>query len=61
MSRRTALALVWTLPSAVFLAATAVVYFAFRIPPPHVGRVSSNSGRASMFPGYFRWVRRSRT
>jgi hypothetical protein len=29
-----ALVLVWTLPSAVFLAATAIVYSAFRIPPP---------------------------
>lgn len=35
MRRRTlALVLVWTLPSAVFLAATAIVFFAFRIPPP---------------------------
>ncbi len=35
MSRRSiAVVLVWTLPSAVFLAATAIVYFAFRIPPP---------------------------
>jgi prenyltransferase beta subunit len=35
MKRRTlALVLVWTLPSAVFLAATASVYVAFRIAPP---------------------------
>jgi hypothetical protein len=35
MRRRTiALVIVWTLPSAVFLVATGVVYFAFRIPPP---------------------------
>jgi hypothetical protein len=33
-ARVIALALVWTLPSAVFLAATAIVYSAFRIPPP---------------------------
>jgi len=32
--RRKLLVLVWTLPSAVFLAVTASVYFAFRIPPP---------------------------
>ncbi|HWO22320.1 MAG TPA: hypothetical protein VNO30_26355 [Kofleriaceae bacterium] len=32
--RTLALVLVWTLPSAVFLAATAIVYTAFRIPPP---------------------------
>jgi hypothetical protein len=32
--RRIALLLVWTLPSALFLAATAIVYSAFRIPPP---------------------------
>jgi hypothetical protein len=29
-----ALVLVWTLPSVVFLVATGIVYFAFRIPPP---------------------------
>lgn len=35
MRRRTlALVLVWTLPSALFLAATGSVYSAFRIPPP---------------------------
>ncbi len=34
MSRRTLLLLVWTLPSVVFLTATAIVYSAFRIPPP---------------------------
>jgi hypothetical protein len=33
-ARTVALVLVWTLPSAVFLAATAIVYCAFRIPPP---------------------------
>ena len=32
--RTIALILVWTVPSALFLAATAIVYFAFRIPPP---------------------------
>lgn len=32
--RRLALLLVWTLPSALFLAATAIVFAAFRIPPP---------------------------
>jgi hypothetical protein len=35
MKRRTiALLLVWTLPSAIFLVVTGVVYFAYRIPPP---------------------------
>ncbi|MBA3499495.1 MAG: hypothetical protein H0T65_03925, partial [Deltaproteobacteria bacterium] len=35
MKRRTiALVLVWTLPSVVFLAATGIVYSAYRIPPP---------------------------
>lgn len=34
MSRRRALLLVWTLPSAVFLAITAIVYGAYRIEPP---------------------------
>ena len=35
MKRRTlALVLVWTLPSVVFLAITAIVYRAYRIPPP---------------------------
>ena len=33
-SRRIALILVWTLPSSLFLAATAIVFSAFRIPPP---------------------------
>ena len=32
--RKLALVLVWTLPSALFLAVTAIVYGAFRIPPP---------------------------
>jgi hypothetical protein len=32
--RRLVLALVWTLPSALFLAITAIVYSAYRIPPP---------------------------
>ncbi len=32
--RTVAVVLVWTLPSALFLAATAIVYSAFRIPPP---------------------------
>jgi hypothetical protein len=34
MRRRVALVLVWTLPSAVFLAITAIVFAAYRIPPP---------------------------
>jgi hypothetical protein len=35
MKRRTiALVLVWTLPSVIFLAATGIVYSAYRIPPP---------------------------
>jgi hypothetical protein len=34
MNRRLALVLVWTLPSAVFLAITALVYGAYRIEPP---------------------------
>ncbi len=35
MKKRTiALVAVWTLPSAIFLAATAIVYSAYRIPPP---------------------------
>ena len=35
MKRRTILlVLVWTLPSAIFLAATGIVYSAYRIPPP---------------------------
>ena len=34
MSRRVALVLVWTLPSAVFLAITAIVFGAYRITPP---------------------------
>ena len=35
MTRRTiALVLVWTLPSIVFLGVTAIVFAAYRIPPP---------------------------
>ncbi len=34
MTRRSALVLVWTLPSLVFLLATAIVYRAYRIPAP---------------------------
>jgi hypothetical protein len=32
--RKVALALVWTLPSVLFVAVTGIVYFAYRIPPP---------------------------
>jgi hypothetical protein len=34
MKRRTAVALVWMLPSVVFVAITAIVFGAYRIPPP---------------------------
>lgn len=34
MNRKLALVLVWTLPSALFLAVVAIVYAGFRIPPP---------------------------
>lgn len=48
MSRRLALVLVWTLPSAVFLAITAIVYGAYRIEPPD--RLTDSERVAVMTP-----------
>ncbi len=48
MNRRRALLLVWTLPSAVFLAITAIVYGASRIDPPE--RLSDSERAAVMAP-----------
>ena len=49
MKRRTiALACVWTVPSAVLLAATAIVYSSFRIPPPE--RLGAAERSAVMAP-----------
>jgi hypothetical protein len=46
--RRLAVLLVWTLPSLVFLAATAIVYTAYRIPPPD--RIGDADRAAVMAP-----------
>lgn len=48
MNRRLALLLVWTLPSAVFLAITAIVYSAYRIEPPD--RLTDSERVAVMTP-----------
>lgn len=48
MNRRRALLLVWTLPSAVFLAITAIVYGAYRIDPPQ--RLTDSERAAVMAP-----------
>ncbi|MDB4954761.1 MAG: hypothetical protein JWO36_2330 [Myxococcales bacterium] len=46
--RHLALVLVWTLPSVLFIGATASVYFAFRIPPPE--RLDATERAAIMAP-----------